>query len=178
MSDLITNYSNNARDGFIAAIRQEVTSNPSGAMADLAKIVGADFEVLSDVSMAELFPPRATSTIAATPKPKANRKPRSSGGGAAGSKPSSPSPAAGDSSSGTELEQEVFNAIALALESEGKHEVDNDGGAWVRAATIRDLVGGDLKASKLRVVLGKLIESGRIVFMGKAAGTKYTIAKN
>lgn len=185
---LVNRYNSGSRATFIDSVRAHLAANPN-AFGDLPRIVDADFTVLSDVTVGELFPQEgSTVQVAAPAKPKQPRKakprakkqpPASPGPKPASSKASAP--ASGDDN-GPDLRTEegrqlyddtVYSAIVEL--STASTDIGDNGESWVKAMDLRAHLGAKAgKPTQLRSSFNRMIEAGKIQFTGKAAGTKYS----
>lgn len=182
---LIDRYNSGARDAFIAGVRAHFASN-ANAFGDLPRIVDADFAVLSNVTLGELFPqmsPEVASLGNQPAAPKIAKQPRKVKARTAKKKPptNTKAGASGDDN-GPDLRTEegrqlyddtVYGAIVEL--SSASTDIGDNGESWVKAMDIRKHLSDKAGSpAQLRKSFNRMIADGKIQFIGKAAGTKYS----
>jgi hypothetical protein len=172
MANLSSAFQDALADQAKSALVTIVAENPKTTVKDLKDLI-SDNPALGTLTLSELLgasgraparkgPPAKAKPAARTPGPVVRK-----GGGGGGA------PAAGGGG-GAHKRNVRTEAGREAFENEVLEALKAQGGDTVAATQLRESI--DAEPTQLRTALNRLIERGLVTFIGKARGTRYSLA--
>lgn len=173
MANLSSAFQDALADQAKSALVTIVAENPKTTVRDLKELI-SDNPALGTLTLSELLgasgraPARKGSPAKAKPAARTPGPVVRKGGGGGGA------PAAGGGGGGAHKRNVRTEAGREAFENEVLEALKAQGGDTVAATQLRESI--DAEPTQLRTALNRLIERGLVTFIGKARGTRYSLA--